>query len=393
VVLKSLFRQVFVCQRAVNVASRNGLEHLNNASRFAIPVWRETIYSSIFTDGWCSWLRVNKAMRTYSYLMICLFVGCGGDPPPPPSVDDRADSSSTAGAGAGADATVSVDAGQPPQREKLPSDDLFATMVQAFVENKGDLYEKADRELDELGAEGIPTYVDALRGGDAESRKLACIKLANLGPDAAPATDDLAAALNDDDPSVRANAASVLSIVPKPPENLVGALRAILQDESGTMWHGMSIVALSNLGTLAEDAVPDLVPFLTSEDAELRRDSVRTMRAIGPASKPFVANIKKLVDDPDEAVSAAATEAVAFIESINRESDDRTDRPTGKVGQATVPDSEAAKEAGPPPLIPLLDLPDPEPATVPVDDAKSDDGKSDDGKGDPEPAIEPKVDN
>lgn len=320
-------------------------------------------------------------MRKLSYLTICvafgLFAGCGGDSSKS-TPDDKVDSKQNA--------NVTTEDGKPPQRDKIPSDDLFATMVQAFVENQGDQYEKADRQLDKLGVDGIPTYVDALQGGDAESRKLACMKLANLGPDAAPATDALASVLNDDDPSVRANAASVLSIVPQPPDNLVNALRAILKDESGTMWHGMSIVALSNLGTLAADVVPDLVPFLTSEDAELRRNAVRTLRAIGPAAKPFIPDIKKLEEDQDEAVRTSAKDAVAFLESIDREADG-TDRPTEKVGQADTSDSAGSGDTGPPPLIPELNIPEPDPPT------ESEDEKGKSNELDSKPPTDLPVDN
>lgn len=277
--------------------------------------------------------------------------GCGESSPPTPPAPTTTTTPKS---------TVTKDDGKPPARTKIPSDDLFATLVQAFVENKGDLYGETDKKLDDMGANGIPTYVDALTGGGIDSRKLACIKLANLGPAAAPATAALAVALDDEDASVRANAASVLSILPQPPANLVAKLTETLNDKSADMWHSMSIVALSNLGTVASDAVPSLAPFLKSDDAELRRDTVRTLKLIGPAAKDLLPDIQELVNDENEDVSAVAKEAVAFLESIDADPGPDMDRATEQVGQANDgPPNDT------PPLIPELSPPKPEGDDVP----------------------------
>ena len=297
----------------------------------------------------CPMSRLTFAMRKYLPLIMtaaCCVTGCGDSATTPTTTG-----TATNGAAAtDVSAKAKADEGAPPARAKIPSDDLFATMVQAFAEGKGDLYKKTETQLDKLGAEAIPTYEDALEGGEVEARKLACMRLAFLGPDAAPATDTLAVALNDKEPFVRANAASVLSVVSSPPETLLPALVAILKDDNARDWHGMSIVAMSNLGTLASDAVPDLIPFLKSAKSDYRRDTLKTLKAIGPAAKPYLGEIKSLYKDEVEEVATTAKEVVTFIESIDRE--------TEQVGQMDMRDTVGpGDDTGPPPPMPKLELP------------------------------------
>jgi HEAT repeat protein len=82
-------------------------------------------------------------------------------------------------------------------------------------ESLDDWHWKARRVLSRFGPRTVPALVEALGGGDdAGIRRFAAESLALLGPDARVASDALRhAACHDEDPVVRAAAATALGAV------------------------------------------------------------------------------------------------------------------------------------------------------------------------------------
>jgi HEAT repeat protein len=189
--------------------------------------------------------------------------------------------------------------------------------------------------LEALGphaAEVVPELMALLEVCDRQLRKAGAAALGAMEQGGRRAVPRLRALLDDDDPGVRAWAASALvritgehkrylsllvGMVGVTPE--VGEALARLGQAGGPALPGLvaalknpklavrqgAIGCLGKLGRLAARAVPALVRLLEVKDPDMRRRAAEALGDIGPAAKGAVARLKALVKADDEAADAA----------------------------------------------------------------------------------------
>ncbi len=112
----------------------------------------------------------------------------------------------------------------------------------------------------------------ALKSGDEKSRVAAIDSLGQLGPEAASATEALAAQLTDESPTVRAHAAH----------------------------------ALMQIGPAAVGAAPALAKAISDPDFHVRRISIAALETIHPDPAVVVEALGKALEDADPSVRVAA---------------------------------------------------------------------------------------
>jgi HEAT repeat protein len=204
--------------------------------------------------------------------------------------------------------------------------------------------------LFDLGAIGpgartaLPAVVPLLRDGDKEVRYYAARTLGRFGAQGKAAADDLKAALEDKEPSVRGGAAlalwqitgdrdalkrlgeglrsedaglraaalSHLAYAGKPAQEMAPAVRAALKDPSPAVRRA----AAEALGMTddAPESVAPLVKALGDRDAGVRAGAAVSLGAnFGPAAKPAVAALTNALWDDDDTVRSVAAEALGRI--------------------------------------------------------------------------------
>ena len=188
----------------------------------------------------------------------------------------------------------------------------FQRLVQAYNGQEGADYNEENSKLQSLGKDSIPTYIYAITHGDETDRRLACMQLAGLGPDAAPATAELTTLLDDKDEFIRANAASVLSIVPEPPASLVPTLVTLMGNENSD-WAQMAILALGNLGPGAESAIDPMIQLLPKASPELQKALLDSLGRIGAPAQAALETIGTLASSDDADIKTAAETARSEI--------------------------------------------------------------------------------
>jgi HEAT repeat protein len=209
---------------------------------------------------------LRLALRlAYVLVLLCLFLGCGGDP------------------------TAELIA---------QLDDADAAVRRAAV-----------RELAAIQV-GDPRIETALARGvaddDPEVRRLSIDALAERGPAARPALPALTAALDDPEPPLHTRAAlAIVRIDPtsvKARDALIAAMRAA---------DGRTLLAVGALGEDAAWAVPTLVELLTHELPAVRTLAAKTLGRIGPIALTTAAPaLQRAANDPHPAVQAAANAAL-----------------------------------------------------------------------------------
>lgn len=158
-------------------------------------------------------------MQRLAFVVCLVLAACGGEVPPPGPGPSRAAAANTAAAAtpiqAGPVATaaaVAALAATPAtldaalgQLRPLGSEGAAAVLRQADGDDPVAVG-NAPLVLVRLGAEAMPAVTRALTQGSLRQRRIAIQALILMGTGAAPALDALAAARNDDDPTVRAGA-------------------------------------------------------------------------------------------------------------------------------------------------------------------------------------------
>ncbi len=129
-------------------------------------------------------------------------------------------------------------------------------------------------ELGFIGPEakaGVPALILALDDLDESVRLNAIIALGRIGPAAKPALPRLRELLRSPKPEIRLNSASTLTRLDLAEAKLaVPIFAALLKDQDDSMIE-VALRQLSDLGTLAAAAIPQVEPLLEHEDKSLRR--------------------------------------------------------------------------------------------------------------------------
>lgn len=125
----------------------------------------------------------------------------------------------------------------------------------------------------------------------SRSRRPALLRaIGAFGSDASPAVNDVATALEDSDPDVRAAAAWALSQMAATAAPAVQALAGSLPDSNPRV-RSLAAVALRAMGPSAAGAIPALVKALNDPSAYVRALAADALGNIGPAAKSAVPDL------------------------------------------------------------------------------------------------------
>jgi HEAT repeat protein len=207
--------------------------------------------------------------------------------------------------------------------------------------------------LSSLGAEAVPRVKRGLANPDL--RGYAAVILGNIGPAAKGAVPELVAALDvNDDPDFRREVLFALGRIGKDSAPAAKKIVDILGKDENERVISAACYAAGSIGPPATDAAPALVriynkgtdfqqmlaiwallkirpghesivkravPLMTKglahERDDVRLEAARALGNIGSPSASALPELKKLLDDPSEAVKKAAQEAIAKIEKAS----------------------------------------------------------------------------
>ncbi|RMF92114.1 MAG: HEAT repeat domain-containing protein [Planctomycetota bacterium] len=198
-----------------------------------------------------------------------------------------------------------------------------------------------------MGDRAVPVLARALHF--PALRRAAAYALGDFGPEAAPAVEALAEALNDEDPSVRSEILFALGAIGPDAKPALPAVRKALKDRDMNVRYA-ACYAICRMGTEAADAkndllaciggadsflefaascalahsvpnddnvaklvLPQLVERLDSNIPGVREEALRALASLKAKAAPAKSAVQKLVDDPNPAVRQAAREALAAI--------------------------------------------------------------------------------
>lgn len=194
-------------------------------------------------------------------------------------------------------------------------------------------------------AAAVPVLASMLEDPLPETREQAAATLGQLGPSSRSALDELLAALHDKQPQVRAAVIATLGNLDLTPEELRPHFSAALGDEDSDVRREVlrGIRRLGRRGTLFipdlilltengrlrrfvgraleryerygpdERSIPELASLLTHERDEVRLWAIKFLSLAGPAAAPAVADLERLVSDPNAEISEQAKSALAAI--------------------------------------------------------------------------------
>ena len=199
------------------------------------------------------------------------------------------------------------------QYQAKQAEEVFAKLVKAAEDGDPGGWEAANQELQRLAAEAVPALIPELRSSEPLRREMAVTFLAQLGPDAAPAADDLAALLDDASPIIRVNAAAALSALEAPFPASIETLTELVNHEELPV-RETAIAALGNAGRSPETVLPVLAKCLADPEIRVRISAAIALGQYGQAAQSFVPKLQLLAGDEDENVRNAVTTALQLIE-------------------------------------------------------------------------------
>jgi HEAT repeat protein len=150
----------------------------------------------------------------------------------------------------------------------------------------------------------------ALRGPDVQAARAAADYLAQLGPDAGPAVDDLIVALGHLDPTVRRLAAQALGQIGEPAGRAAPHLADLLDDEPTRL---AALRALAQMGAAAAAEIPRVTRLLDSRHRVVRAAALQMLVSLGPRARAAVPDLVGLLTTGDAEVKALAVEALGAI--------------------------------------------------------------------------------
>lgn len=143
-------------------------------------------------------------------------------------------------------------------------------------------------------------------------RELGGSGIAALGPEAQPAIPAIEKLLKDENLAIRENAASVLGALGPVASNAVPSLIECLMDPDSAV-RSRAELSLHVIVQHPGQVITIVDPFLDSNDQRLRLTALTALGSFGPAAKPTVPHILKLLNDSDQAVRDCAVNALLAI--------------------------------------------------------------------------------
>jgi hypothetical protein len=129
----------------------------------------------------------------------------------------------------------------------------------------------------------LPAYVEKLKSAPEEDRPDLIRAIGAFGEDAAPAVDEVAAALHDSNVQVRSAAAWALSQIGPQGSAAVPALAQALSDSSPRT-RNLAALALKAMGPQAASAVPQLIHALNDPLDYVRASAAAALGSVGPSA-------------------------------------------------------------------------------------------------------------
>jgi HEAT repeat protein len=161
-------------------------------------------------------------------------------------------------------------------------------------------------------ATAVPLLTDMLKS----SHTVVCARaLSTYRGAAAPSLPILIELLQDHarSPEIRANAARTIGKIGPASISAVPALIGEMGDADAAVREHCA-EALGDIGPeAAAEGLPALIKVLTDVNTRVRRDAVRSLGHFGDAGRPAVADIRKLLKDPEKMVREAAGNALKAV--------------------------------------------------------------------------------
>jgi HEAT repeat protein len=146
-----------------------------------------------------------------------------------------------------------------------------------------------------------PVLAEGLAARDLQTKRLAVMALANLGPRARPALNALVKTLEDPDEFFRRHAAFALGRIGPDARQTVPALVDLLRDKSEGV-RQLAAQALGSIGQEARAAVEPLRAALKDTQLGVRLSAAEALGRIGPAAKEAVPALADMLAKEERAV-------------------------------------------------------------------------------------------
>ena len=173
---------------------------------------------------------------------------------------------------------------------------------------------------------------ESLKAEDPNVRRLAAMSFASMGPSAMEALPQLAFALADDDPRVRAHAAVAVGNSGLLIQDIPSRLMKRVTEDPDARVRAAAVYALGYAREGAFDSSKVLLGAMRDEDATVRSAAALALGQMRAPTEDVVAVLAATLKDGSVAVRAAAAEALGFI---------------GKPATSAIPDLRAADAADP----------------------------------------------
>jgi HEAT repeat protein len=180
-------------------------------------------------------------------------------------------------------------------------------LIECFDRDNEELRLTAAMTLGTIGAKAVEPVRERLKDGNAKVRFCAVESLAFIGPDAAPASDDLLACLKDDDEQVRRKAAYALGRVGVTSDKTILGLLGALSDSSPEVVAAAQ-ESLKQMGAPPKEAVPTLAKLAKDENQQVR---TLALKLLGQVGEPAVPVFKEMLKNPDALDTVALVKAIA----------------------------------------------------------------------------------
>ena len=160
----------------------------------------------------------------------------------------------------------------------------------------------AAQTLSKIGSaaqSAVPALARLIVDPSEEVRREAATAIGAIQPDPQVAVPLLIQVIRDAKPSVRIRALHSLVELGRP---AAGPLAEMLQDDELQYW---AELGLTELGPLAEAAIPALINEIQDPHPDSRREAILALAAMGPTAEPAVGALTKALDDPHVRGAAA----------------------------------------------------------------------------------------
>lgn len=184
-------------------------------------------------------------------------------------------------------------------------------LVEALQERRGDVRQAASQALQRIGKPAVPALTDALGTAKGLSRTSVVRTLAEIGPSRA-AVSQLQVALTDQDPFLRAAAATALGRTDSRDSATVLKLVNSYRDEKPAVRNSV-VSALAKAAPDSEPALATLIAALKDPEPEIRSTAARVLGDLGPKAQPAVPALITALDDKYQFLRSNAARTLGQI--------------------------------------------------------------------------------